>query len=109
MVTRESCFSEQLSWTAEALSQLIQSTALERQDIYNAVVDKSGCSGATDTPACLRTIDYETFREATDTLACLRTIDYETFLEATTSIPGAFDYQFVAISYLPRPDGSVLT
>jgi carboxylesterase type B len=61
------------------------------QGIYNTVVDKSGCSGATDT------------------LTCPRTIDYETFLEATTSIPRAFDCQFVAISYLPRPDGSVPT
>jgi carboxylesterase type B len=61
------------------------------QNIYNTVVDKSGCSGATDTPSCLRTIDYETF------------------LEATTSIARAFDYQYVALPYLPRPDGSVLT
>lgn len=61
------------------------------QDIYNTVVDKSGCSGASDT------------------LACLRSVDYETFLKATTSVPGAFDYQSVALSYLPRPDGVVLT
>jgi carboxylesterase type B len=61
------------------------------EDIYNTVMDKCGCS------------------RATDTLACLRTIDYETFLEATTSIAGAFDYQSVALPYLPRPDGSVLT
>jgi carboxylesterase type B len=61
------------------------------QDIYNTVVDKAGCSGASDT------------------LACLRSVDYETFLKATTSVPGVFDYQSIALSYLPRPDGVVLT
>lgn len=61
------------------------------QDIYNTVVDKAGCSGTSDT------------------LACLRTVDYETFLKATTSVPGAFDYQSVALSYVPRPDGVALT
>jgi carboxylesterase type B len=61
------------------------------QAIYNTVVDRAGCS------------------RVSDTLACLRTIDYEVFLEATTSVPGAFHYQSVALSYLPRPDGVVLT
>ena len=61
------------------------------QDIYNTVVDKAGCSGSSDT------------------LACLRSIDYNTFLKATTSVPGAFDYQSVALSYLPRPDGIAIT
>ncbi|KAN0113160.1 cholinesterase [Hyaloscypha variabilis] len=61
------------------------------QDIYNTVVDKAGCSGSSDT------------------LACLRNIDYETFLKATTFVPGVFDYQSVALSYLPRPDGVVIT
>jgi carboxylesterase type B len=61
------------------------------QDIYNTVVDKAGCSGASDT------------------LACLRSVDYETFLKATTSVPGVFDYQSIALSYLPRPDGVILT
>jgi carboxylesterase type B len=60
------------------------------QDIYDAVVDKSGCSGSSDT------------------LACLRTVDYETFLKATTSAPAATDYNSVALSYLPRPDGTAL-
>jgi carboxylesterase type B len=61
------------------------------QDIYNTVVDKARCS------------------EVSDTLACLRSIDYETFLKATTSVPGVFDYQSVALSYVPRSDGVVLT
>lgn len=61
------------------------------QDIYNTVVHKARCSGASDT------------------LTCLRTVDYETFLRATTSVPGVFDYQSVALSYLPRPDGVVIT
>jgi carboxylesterase type B len=61
------------------------------QDIYNDVVEKAGCSGSSDT------------------LACLRTVDYETFLKATTSVPAATDYNSVALSYLPRPDGTALT
>ncbi|KAK6582972.1 hypothetical protein PZA11_004048 [Diplocarpon coronariae] len=61
------------------------------QGIYDAVVAKAGCA------------------RAADTLACLRGVDYETFLDATTSVPGIFDYSSVALSYLPRPDGRVLT
>jgi carboxylesterase type B len=61
------------------------------QDIYNTVVAKAGCSGASDT------------------LACLRSVDYETFLKATTSVPRIFDYQSVTLSYLPRPDGFAIT
>jgi carboxylesterase type B len=36
-------------------------------------------------------------------------VDYETYLKATTSVQGIFDYSSVALSYLPRPDGVVLT
>jgi carboxylesterase type B len=39
----------------------------------------------------------------------LRTVSYETLLKATTSVPGIFDYQSLALSYLPRPDGKALT
>lgn len=55
--------------------------------IYDAVVKAAGCSGSADT------------------LNCLRSVPYETYLQATTSVPGIFDYQAVALSYLPRPDG----
>ncbi|KAL2071121.1 hypothetical protein VTL71DRAFT_12356 [Oculimacula yallundae] len=64
--------------------------SLRPQGIYDAVVKEAGCSGSVDT------------------LACLRSVDYLTFLRATTSVPGAFDYQSVALSYVPRPDGTVL-
>lgn len=60
-------------------------------DIYDAVVDAVGCSGSADT------------------LNCLRSVDYETFLKATTSVPSIFDYSSLALSYLARPDGVVLT
>jgi len=60
-------------------------------NIYKTVVKKAGCSGASDT------------------LACLHNVDYETFLKATISIPGAFDYQSVALAYLPQPDGIAVT
>ncbi|KAH6682867.1 putative carboxylesterase [Halenospora varia] len=61
------------------------------QDIYNRVVSAAGCSGSSDT------------------LACLRALPYQQFLAATQNVPAIFDYQSVALSYLPRPDGKVLT
>ena len=61
------------------------------QVVYDTVVKSAGCSGASDT------------------LACLRSVDYTTYLNAANSVPGIFDYESVALSYLPRPDGVVLT
>ncbi|KAK3377323.1 sterol esterase precursor [Lasiosphaeria ovina] len=61
------------------------------QKIYDAVVAKSGCSGAADT------------------LACLRALPYATFLDAANSVPGILSYNSISLSYLPRPDGKVLT
>lgn len=60
------------------------------QQVYDTVVDSAGCSGSSDT------------------LACLRGLDYETFLNAANSVPGFLSYRSVALSYLPRPDGTVL-
>lgn len=60
------------------------------QAVYDDVVERTGCSGAEDT------------------LACLREADYETFLEAVNAVPGILSYNSVALSYLPRPDGNVL-
>lgn len=61
------------------------------QQVYNTVVAKAGCSGAADT------------------LACLRSLPYEKFLRAANSVPAILSYNSVALSYLPRPDGKVLT
>ena len=61
------------------------------QVVYDTVVKAAGCSAAADT------------------LACLRTVNYTTYLNAANSVPGIFDYPSVALSYLPRPDGKVLT
>ncbi|KAI1381605.1 sterol esterase [Hypoxylon crocopeplum] len=61
------------------------------QDVYDAVVREAGCAGATDT------------------LECLRGADYDTFLDAANSVPGILSYTSVSLSYLPRPDGVVLT
>lgn len=61
------------------------------QAIYDAVVAKAGCSG--------------TF----ETLACLRAAPYDKFLAAVNSVPAFLSYNSVALSYLPRPDGKVLT
>ncbi|PSS20628.1 hypothetical protein M430DRAFT_139316 [Amorphotheca resinae ATCC 22711] len=61
------------------------------QVVYDQVVSAAGCSGASDT------------------LECLRRIDYTTFLNAANSVPGIVGYNSVALSYLPRPDGVVMT
>ncbi|KAK4221316.1 putative sterol esterase precursor [Podospora fimiseda] len=61
------------------------------QEIYDAVVLKSGCKGAADT------------------LACLRNLPYEKFLNSANSVPAILSYNSVALSYLPRPDGVALT
>ncbi|PLB48540.1 cholinesterase [Aspergillus steynii IBT 23096] len=61
------------------------------QAVYDKVVDYAGCDGADDT------------------LECLRQLDYTDFLNAANSVPGLLSYHSVALSYLPRPDGKVLT
>ncbi|KAK0724361.1 Alpha/Beta hydrolase protein [Lasiosphaeris hirsuta] len=61
------------------------------QAVYDAVVAKGGCSSAPDT------------------LACLRALPYDKYLAAANSVPAILSYTSVALSYLPRPDGKVLT
>jgi triacylglycerol lipase len=60
-------------------------------EVFNTVVTNGGCSGASDK------------------LECLRGLDYTTFLNAANSVPGLLSYSSVALSYLPRPDGTALT
>lgn len=55
------------------------------------VVKEAGCSGSSDT------------------LGCLRTTPYTKFLQACNAVPGILGYYTVNLSYLPRPDGRVLT
>ena len=61
------------------------------QTVYDTVVRNSEC------------------KNAVDTLSCLRGLDYTKFLNAANSVPGILGYHSVAESYLPRPDGTVLT
>lgn len=61
------------------------------QAVYDSVVEAAGCASANDT------------------LACLRDLDYTTFLDAATSVPAFLSYSGVALSYLPRPDGAILS
>ncbi|KAJ4423625.1 hypothetical protein N0V82_001648 [Gnomoniopsis sp. IMI 355080] len=60
------------------------------QAVYDAVVANAGCAGKADT------------------LACLRSVPYETFLKASNSVPSLLSYQSLALSYIPRPDGTFL-
>lgn len=61
------------------------------QAVYDNVVKMADCDGAEDT------------------LECLREADYTKLLQASNSAPGSFSYNAVALSYLPRPDGVVMT
>jgi carboxylesterase type B len=61
------------------------------QKVYDQVVKSGGCSGAADT------------------LACLRKLDYNDFLNAVSSVPHLLSYNSLALSYLPRADGRTLT
>ena len=61
------------------------------QAVYNTVVKYAGCDSASDT------------------LECLRGLPYQDMLDAVNSVPGLLSYSSVALSYLPRPDGTVLT
>lgn len=61
------------------------------QAIYDTVVENAGCSSASNT------------------LQCLRDLDYTDLLNAANSVSGIFSYTSVDLSYLPRPDGTVLT
>lgn len=61
------------------------------QVVYDTVVKSAGCS------------------TAASSLDCLRGLDYNKFLDATNSVPGLLSYSALALSYLPRPDGKVLT
>lgn len=61
------------------------------QAVYDQVVESGGCSGSADT------------------LNCLRELDYIDFLNAANSVPHLLSYNSIALSYIPRPDGVVLT
>ncbi|EED14349.1 extracellular lipase, putative [Talaromyces stipitatus ATCC 10500] len=61
------------------------------QKVYDSVVSAAGCSSASNT------------------LECLRGLDYTAYLNAANSVPGILSYNSVALSYLPRPDGTALT
>ncbi|KAF9888255.1 hypothetical protein FE257_008824 [Aspergillus nanangensis] len=61
------------------------------QGIYDTVIESAGCSSVSDT------------------LQCLRELNYTSLLDATSSVPAMLGYQSLALSYLPRPDGKVLT
>lgn len=56
------------------------------QAIYDTVVRNAGCSSASDS------------------LTCLRSVSTETFLNAANSVPGIISYRSLDLSYLPRPD-----
>jgi carboxylesterase type B len=63
------------------------------QEIFDTVVEAANCSSEADANA----------------LACLRDADYATFLDATNRVPSFLSYNSLALSYMPRPDGKILS
>ncbi|KAF8318770.1 alpha/beta-hydrolase [Clavulina sp. PMI_390] len=61
------------------------------QKYYDSVVSSVGCSSASDT------------------LACLRTVSYATIKAAINKTPSIFAYQSLDLAWLPRVDGVFLT
>ncbi|KAG6908771.1 hypothetical protein DXG01_003383 [Tephrocybe rancida] len=61
------------------------------QKYYDDIVMRTGCSGSTDT------------------LACLRTVPYQALKTAIGRQPGLFSYQSLNLAFLPRADGIFLT
>ncbi|KAG9227351.1 hypothetical protein CCMSSC00406_0004110 [Pleurotus cornucopiae] len=61
------------------------------QTYYDAIAAETGCSSASDTLACLRSVPYSTLKTAVD------------------HTPFIFDYQSLALAWLPRADGVFLT
>ncbi|OHF00070.1 lipase [Colletotrichum orchidophilum] len=60
------------------------------QAVFDAVVKAAGCQGSASA------------------LDCLRSVSYETYLRASTAVPGILSYEALALSYVPRPDGTAL-
>ncbi|KAF8895233.1 carotenoid ester lipase precursor [Infundibulicybe gibba] len=61
------------------------------QQYYDAIVAQTGCSGSSDT------------------LACLRTVPYAKLKAAINLSPSIFAYQSLHLAWLPRADGVFLT
>lgn len=61
------------------------------QEIYDRITEKTGCS------------------DAEDSLQCLREADYQDLLKATSFEPTFTGYESIALSWMPRPDGKVMT
>lgn len=79
------------------------------QEVYDTVVKTAGCAGDADTLACLRRVDFDVSNVPPRASACQSANIPKTFLNATRSVPGFLSFNSVALSYLPRPDGKVLT
>lgn len=61
------------------------------QHVYDTIVERTGCEGHADT------------------LQCLRDVDLQTLLEASTYLPTFLGYDSIALSFMPRPDGELMT
>ncbi|KAI1345321.1 Alpha/Beta hydrolase protein [Xylaria sp. FL0043] len=66
---------------------------VKAQEIFDTVIEAAGCASAAYSAK----------------LECLRSVDYETFLNASRSFPTYLSYNSLAFSYVPRPDGQILT
>ncbi|PAV18605.1 sterol esterase from carbohydrate esterase family CE10 [Pyrrhoderma noxium] len=63
---------------------------LEAQPFYDSIVNSTGCSNASDT------------------LACLRTVSTKDILDAVDQLPGIFSYSAHSLTWSPRTDGELI-
>ncbi|ODQ80424.1 hypothetical protein BABINDRAFT_35845 [Babjeviella inositovora NRRL Y-12698] len=61
------------------------------QLIFDTVADAAGCDAASDK------------------LECLRNVPYDTMAVASNSVPGMLGYASLKFSYMPRPDGGIIS
>lgn len=63
------------------------------QAIFDMIAEAAGCSTV----------------PSSEKVACLRQLDFETYANATAVVPSFMGYNALSLSYVPRPDGRILT
>lgn len=63
------------------------------QAIFDIVAESAGCSAVSDD----------------EVMDCLRAVDYDSLQRASNSVPVFLSDKAITLSYLPRPDGKVIT
>lgn len=84
------------------------------QSYYNALVQNTSCSNASDSLQCLRTVDFHVLKTAVDASPSFFSSQvshpkYEYLLHAMSANCFHFAIQALNLAWLPRVDGDFLT